>query len=136
MMLNLQGATLAKFCTQLALLVAVTACSGDNEDAYAAGTLTVRGGGVYDDNRPGGCGGNLDYNRQYRSGLEVVVYSASGDILGSGTLQDGRIEERSWCVLPFRFPLSGTSDNYEISVGGERVVVQDITAVDLGVGPQ
>jgi hypothetical protein len=65
------------------------------------------------------------------------VYSASGDILGSGTLQDGRIEGRgSWCVLPFRFPVSGTSDNYEISVGGERVVVQDITAVDLGIGPQ
>jgi hypothetical protein len=72
----------------------------------------------------------------YRRGLEVVVYNASGEILGSGTLQDGRIEERSWCVLPFRFPLSDTSDNYEISFGDERVVVQDFTAVNLRVGPQ
>ena len=136
MMLNWQGATLAKICTQLALLAALTACSGDSGDSYAAGTLTVRGGGVYDDDRPGGCGGNLDYHRQYRSGLEVVVYNASGEILGSGALQDGRIEGRSWCVLPFRFPLSDTSDNYEITFGDERVVVQDITAVDVGVGPQ
>jgi hypothetical protein len=121
----------------VAVVALVAACGGGG--TTAAGTLTVTGGGIYEaPPDQGGCGGANESNRQFRGGAPVVVYDASGKVLGSGTLQSGYVEgPGSFCVLPFSFPLSGTDDNYQVQfAGGERVVVQDIEAVNLCFGPR
>lgn len=118
-----------------ALLLLTAACGHNGDAGYAEGTFTVKGGGIYTDSAEGGCGGNLEYNRPFRGGLPVVVRNSSGKILGSGSLENGHVEGPQWCVLPFRIPLSGTSDNYELSFGSQTTVVQDITNVDVGIGP-
>ncbi len=121
----------------LAVVALVTACGEGG--TTAAGTLTVTGGGIYEaPPDQGGCGGGNESNRQFRGGASVVVYDAAGKVLGSGVLDAGRVEGPGrFCVLPFSFPLSGTDDNYQVQfAGGQRVVVQDIEAVDLCFGPR
>lgn len=121
----------------LAVVALVTACGGGG--TTAAGTLTVTGGGIYEaPSDQGGCGGANASNRKFRGGASVVVYDAAGKVLGSGVLDAGRVEGPGrFCVLPFSFPLSGTDDNYQVQfAGGQRVVVQDIEAVDLCFGPR
>lgn len=118
-------------------MVALTSCGG--EDPVAQGSLTVTGGGIYEESAEGGCGGNNESNRQFRGGLPVVVYDAAGEVLGSGSLENGRVTNPGmFCVLPFSFPLSGSDENYQIEFGGDgqRTVVQDIEAVDLCFGPR
>jgi hypothetical protein len=128
------------------LVVALCAgCGGGSKHPTAHGTFTILGGAfVRQPNNSCAPAGDL-VDLDLSAGTQVVAYSASGTVLGSGTVSAGGYvtgplpgttqPNYPRCVYSTSFPLSRSSTNYEIQVGTQpKAVVQDITDFALSIG--
>jgi hypothetical protein len=124
----------------LAAIVGVTVAllsSGGSGHRQAKGSLTITGGGVTKHDPCVGVSNGLASYADLRQGLPVVIYGASGTILGNGALGAGQYDSADeTCTLPFAIDVTGSSDHYQIQFGNrDPIVVSDLSNLALTIGP-